>query len=206
MKRFALAAAFCASLLASAQAQTIVDEWASVKAPPPVELKKVTVEPATTAFLVLDLLNANCSEQRRPRCVASVPKVAKFLAEARNRKLTVVHSITVTTKVEDLDPRVAPVAGEPVVQTVANKFIRTDLHKILKERAIKTVIVVGTAAQGAVLFTAAEAAFLGYKVVVPVEGSTSELLYGEQSVAWLLANAPGVGANTTLTTFDMIGF
>ena len=206
MKRFALAAAFCASLLASAQAQTIVDEWASVKAPPPVELKKVTVEPATTAFLVLDLLNANCSEQRRPRCVASVPKVAKFLAEARNRKLTVVHSITVTTKVEDLDPRVAPVAGEPVVQTVANKFIRTDLDKILKERAIKTVIVVGTAAQGAVLFTAAEAAFLGYKVVVPVEGSTSELLYGEQSVAWLLANAPGVGANTTLTTFDMIGF
>ena len=88
----------------------------------------------------------------------------------------------------------------------ANKFIRTDLDKILKERGIKTVIVVGTAAQGAVLFTAAEAAFLGYKVVVPVEGSTSELLYGEQSVAWLLANAPGVGANTTLTTFDMIGF
>ena len=206
MKRFAFAAAIYAALFSSAQAQTIVDEWASVKAPPPVELKKVTVDPSTTAFLVLDLLNANGSEQRRPRCVASVPKVTKFLGEARNRKMTVVHSITVTTKVEDLDPRVAPQAGEPVVQTVANKFIRTDLDKILKERGIKTVIVSGTAAQGAVLFTASEAAFLGYKVIVPVEGSTSELLYGEQAVAWLLANAPGVGANTTLTSFDMIGF
>lgn len=206
MKRFTFVAAICATLFTSAQAQTIVDEWASVKAPPPVELKKVTVEPATTAFLVLDLVTATCNEQRRPRCVTSVPKIAKFLGEARSRKLTVVHSITGATKVEDIDKRVAPVAGEPVVQTVANKFIRTDLDKILKERGIKTVIVVGTAAQGAVLFTASEAAFLGYKVIVPVEASTSELLYGEQAVAWLLANAPGVGANTTLTTFDMIGF
>jgi hypothetical protein len=206
MKRFVLSAAIALSFCLPAQAQTIVDDWANVKAPPAVELKKVTIEPSTTALLVLDLVKATCNAERRPRCLASLPKVEAFLNEARNRKMTVVHSITGTTTVNDIDPRVAPKAGEPVVQTVANKFIRTDLDKILKERGVKTVIVVGTAAQGAVLFTAAEAAFLGYKVIVPVEGSTSELLYAEQAVSWLLANAPGVGASTTLTRFDMMGF
>ncbi len=206
MIRSVLSAAFALCCLLPAQAQTIVDDWASVKAPPAVELKKVTVDPATTAFLVLDLVKATCNAERRPRCLDSLPKVAAFLTEARNRKMTVVHSITGATTVNDIDPRAAPLAGEPVVQAVANKFIRSDLDKILKERGIKTVIVVGTAAQGAVLFTAAEAAFLGYKVIVPVEGSTSESLYAEQAVSWLLANAPGVGANTTLTRFDMIGF
>ena len=39
-----------------AGAQTIVDEWSSVKIPPPPELKPVKADPKTMAFLVLDLL------------------------------------------------------------------------------------------------------------------------------------------------------
>ena len=88
--------------------------------------------------------------------------------------------------------------------TIANKFIRTDLDKILKEKGITTIIPVGTTAQGAVLYTASEASFLGYKVIVPVDGSSAESTYAEQLTAWTLANAPGVGQNTTLTRFDMI--
>ena len=106
----------------------------------------------------------------------------------------------------DIAPQVAPKEGEPVVSTVANKFIRTDLDKILKEKGVTTVIVVGTTAQGAVLFTASEAAFLGYKVIVPVDGASAENIYAEQITAWTLATAPGVGPNTTMTRFDMIGF
>jgi hypothetical protein len=45
---------------------------------------------------------------------------------------------------------------------------------------------------------------LGYKVIVPVEGSTAESLYAEQATIWTLANAPTVGANTTITKFSMI--
>jgi nicotinamidase-related amidase len=191
---------------APVQAQTIVDEWASVKAHAPIELKTVKVDPKTTALLVLDLIKQTCNAERRPRCLASLPKVEKFLAEARAKGMPVVHSIVASATVADIAPQVAPKEGEPVVSSVANKFIRTDLDKILKERGVTTVIVAGTTAQGAVLFTASEAAFLGYKVIVPVDGASAENTYAEQATAWTLATAPGVWQNTTMTRFDMIGF
>jgi nicotinamidase-related amidase len=187
-------------------AQTIVDEWANVKPPAPIELKTVKVDPKTTALLVLDLVKMTCNAERRPRCLASLPKVEKFLAEARANGMPVVHSIVASATVADIAPQAAPKEGEPVVSSVANKFIRTDLDKILKDKGVKTVIVVGTTAQGAVLFTASEAAFLGYKVIAPVDGASAETLYAEQLTAWTLATAPGVGQNTTMTRFDMIGF
>jgi nicotinamidase-related amidase len=200
---FAAAAALWA---APVQAQTIVDEWASVKAPAPIELKTVKVDPKTTALLVLDLVKQTCNAERRPRCLASLPKVEKFLAEARAKGVPVVHSITPATTPADIAPQAAPKEGEPIVSSMANKFIRTDLDKILKDKGITTVIVVGTTAQGAVLYTASEAAFLGYKVIAPVDGSSAESTYAEQLTAWTLATAPGVGQNTTMTRFDMIGF
>ena len=199
-------AAAAALWAAPVQAQTIVDEWASVKAPAPIELKTVKVDPKTTAFLVLDLIKQTCNAERRPRCLASLPKVEKFLAEARAKGVPVVHSIVASATVADIAPQAAPKEGEPVVSSVANKFIRTDLDKILKDKGVTTVIVVGTSAQGAVLYTASEVAFLGYKVIVPVDGSSAENIYAEQVTAWTLANAPGVGQNTTMTRFDMIGF
>ena len=59
----------CAIALSPASAQTIIDEWASVKAPPPPELKPVTADVKTTALLLLDFGKQNCGQ--RPRCVAS---------------------------------------------------------------------------------------------------------------------------------------
>ena len=41
--------------VAPAFAQTIVDDWSKVQAPKPPELKTVTLDPKTTALLVLDL-------------------------------------------------------------------------------------------------------------------------------------------------------
>jgi hypothetical protein len=60
-----------------------MDEWAGVKAPPPPEVKSVTLDPKTTALLLIDIIKQTCNMQRRPRCVAMVPKVQKLLAEAR---------------------------------------------------------------------------------------------------------------------------
>ena len=45
------------------QAANIIDEWASVKAPPAPTLKPVTVDPKTTALLMLDFMNQNCSKR-----------------------------------------------------------------------------------------------------------------------------------------------
>ena len=70
---FAVATLAVASIYAApAPSQTIVDEWANIKAPAPPELKPVTLEPKTTALLVMDLIKQACNENARPRCVASI--------------------------------------------------------------------------------------------------------------------------------------
>ena len=181
-----------------------MDEWASIKTPAPPELKRVKADPKTMAFLVLDLMKASCNNEQRPRCVASIPKVAKFLGEARSHNMPVVYSYTAGRTAADFVDSVAAKPGEPGVTSSADKFNGTDLEKILKDKGVTTVIIVGTTAQGAVLYPASHAAFLGFKVVVPVDGSTAADPFAELSATWTLANAPGVSAATTLTRFDMI--
>jgi hypothetical protein len=68
---------------APAEAQTIVDEWTNVKLPEAPELKPVTIDPKTTALLMLDFMNQNCG--KRPRCLASIPVMQKLLGEARSQ-------------------------------------------------------------------------------------------------------------------------
>jgi nicotinamidase-related amidase len=188
----------------SAKAASVVDEWASIKRPPVPALKPVTVDAKTTALLMLDFMNQNCG--KRPRCVASVPAMKILLAAARAGKATVVYSLIRNTTTADVIKDVAPLAGEPSVLSGPDKFLNTDLEKILKDRGIKTVIAVGTAANGAVLFTAASAAFRGMNVIVPVDGMSSQDAYADLTTTWTFTNAPQLGQRTTLTRSDMIKF
>lgn len=204
-----MALAACISLLAAAApatAQTVIDDWSSIKAPPAPELKSVTVDPKTTALLLLDFVHPICDPQKKPRCVASLPAMKKLLAEARANHVMVVFSTAGTTTAKDIWTDVAPLPGEPVVNSHPNKFQDTDLEKILKDRGIATVIVTGVNANGAVLYTASEAALRGFKVVVPIDGSSAENEYIEQYVVYNFAHAPAVSTATTLTRSDMIKF
>ena len=191
------------SLSTAASAQTIVDEWANVKAPPPPELKPVTINPKETALLMLDFVKQICGP--RPRCVASLPKMKSLLNQAREKGVHVVYSLAGQT-VADILPDVALRAGEPFVSSGPNKFLNTDLEKILKENGVKTVIVVGTAAEGAVLNTGAGSALRGFKVIVPVDGVSSSTTFAEQYTAWHLGNSPRVGPQVTLTKTELIGY
>ena len=155
----------------SAGAATIIDEWGSVKAEPAPKLAPVTIDVKTTALIVMDLVKGSCNDQRRPRCVASIPEIAKLLNDARAKGMTVINTTAGSGPVADILPAVAPKPGEAVLSgTVADKFVRTDLEKILKDKGITTVIAVGTSAQGAILYTASGAALRGLKVLVPVDG------------------------------------
>lgn len=204
-----LAVAFFVAVDASssfAQSKTIIDEWSTVQAPKPPELKPVKIDdPKTTAFLILDIVKQACNNERRPRCIVSVPKIQGFLKQARDKGLPVIYSKTPSATPADVLAEVAPIDGEPMISAGSDKFYKTDLEKILQEKGIKTVIIVGTAAHGAVIFTATEAAKRGFKVVVPVDGM-SESPYVEQYTAWHLVNNPSYAAQVTLTKFDMIGF
>jgi nicotinamidase-related amidase len=201
----ALAAAVTFSGIAlSAQAADIVGEWASIKAPPAPALKPVTVDPKTTALLMLDFMNQNCG--KRPRCIATLPAMKKLLGEARAHKVLVVYSIIANTTTADVMADVAPLAAEPHVQSGPNKFRNTDLEKILKDKGIATVIVTGTAANGAVLQTAIGAVGRGMNVIVPVDGLSSIDAYADLSTVYTFSNAPALSAKGTLTRSGMIKF
>ena len=186
--------------------QTIINEWSQIKAPPAPELKAVTVEPRTTALLMLDFLKQSCNQERRPRCLVSVEKVKNLLASARAKDMLVVYSHIPNTTIADTLPVVAPTGKEPVVQSGADKFNKTNLEQVLKDKNIQTVIVVGTAAHGAVMYTGSEAALRGMKVIVPIDGMSAENPFIEQYVAYNFTTAPGVGPQTTLTSIDLIKF
>jgi nicotinamidase-related amidase len=199
--------------IAPATAQTIIDDWANVKVPPPPELKSVTVDPKTYALLLLDFdghdaaNSGPCNRTTKPRCVAALPKVKAALEKARAKGVFVVYTVPPVWPNEDIWPEIAPAPGDPIVRApTPNKFINSDLRALLEAKGIKTVIVTGTGSEGAVLNTAADAAFHGMNVVLPVDGMASTELYAEQYVAWHMTHAPGVAQKTTLTTLDRLGF
>src|SRR5258706_15107438 len=189
----AVLALLCAAALMlpgmPARAADITTEWAGVKPPPVPELKPVTVDPKTTALLVLDMMKGNCGT--RPRCGAMVPSLKTLLATVRSHNMPVFYTLTGGGTAADMvDPGLAPRPGEVEVKnsTGADKFINSDLEQGLKQRGIKTVILTGTSAQGAVAGTANGAAQRGFKAVVPVDGMASEDAYREQYAAWPISS------------------
>jgi nicotinamidase-related amidase len=198
---------------ASASAQTVIDEWSSVKAPPAPELKPVTVDPKTTALLVMDFVKQTCNDEKRPRCVASFPRVEKLRAEARAKGATVVSTTVPPVPITDTVPELAPNSNEPVVVAWIDKFMLGDkdtgLEDMLKDKGISTIIAVGTAAHGAILYTSTAGALRGFNVIVPVDGMSGEgplAAYTEQAVAFILTHAPAASPKITLTRIDMIKF
>lgn len=185
---------------------TIIDEWAAVKAPPAPELKPVTVHPETTALLILDIQVGNCNADKRPRCATSVPKIQRLLAKARAAGMAVVYSLTSKATEADILAELAPVAGEPIVKSGVDKFHGTELEAILRGKGVRTVVLVGTSAHGAVLHTATGAACRGFEVIVPVDGMSAAEPYAEQYTSWHLANAPGTRRQTALTRIAQISF
>jgi nicotinamidase-related amidase len=182
---------------------SIIDTWSTVAVPPAPVLTPVTVDPATTALLVLDFVGRTCGG---PVCKAALPGVTTLLQAARTNHVPVVYSYIFGATMADTVPAVAPLGGEPSVQAGPDKFLGTDLQQILAAKGIKTVIVTGVSAQGAVLYTASHAALAGFKVVVPIDLAPSEQIFGELVTAWQLTNAPRVSAAVTLTSSDKITF
>src|ERR1700754_2831979 len=83
--RYGVATAVAAYLLAATPlaAQSIVDEWEAARFPAPPELKAAKINAKQAVLLVMDFTTQTCSSDRRPRCAASVPKIAKLISDAR---------------------------------------------------------------------------------------------------------------------------
>ena len=206
------AALLAAAIVCSAEAARsgdIIADWDSAKLPPKPALKPVTVDPKTTALLVLDLMRDNCGA--RPRCLPIVPNVKKLIDVARAHNMMIVYNLTGASKPEDMaDPSIMPKPGDFLVKNGrgGDKFIRSNLDMGLKEKGIKTVIITGTSAQGAVATTSNGATGRGYKVVVPVDGTASEDAFRELYGIYHLAGGgpAALTQNVTVTRSDMIKY
>ena len=128
-----------------ASAQTIIDDWAKVVVPAAPVLQPVTVDDKTTALLVLDFNGAQdpakgpCNTVIKPRCLASLPKMQALLAAARAKGVFVVYSLTAAGGEADIATAIAPHAGDPIVKSGPDKYVGTDLRKILADNGIKTI-------------------------------------------------------------------
>jgi nicotinamidase-related amidase len=208
-----LAAAAGALLFASLASPSIADvisDWNTAVVPPAPELKEVTVDPATTAVLFLDMMKAGCSA--RPRCVAAVPNIKRMHDMARAHNMVVWYSLVgnggKSTPDDVVDPAIKPRPGEWFRQGGADKFAGSTLQPILRQAGIKTVIICGNSFQGAAMGTAVEAAQRGYKVIIPVDCSAAEDEYHEQYAAFHLGKGGPVNVTsaTTLTRTTMVKF
>ena len=106
-----------------------------MKAPAAPALKPVTVDPKTTALLMLDFMNQNCG--KRPRCLAHDPgdeeAARRRRAPPRCRWST---SFIANTTAADVIKDVAPLADEPHrCSPGPTSSVHTDLEKILKDKA-----------------------------------------------------------------------
>jgi nicotinamidase-related amidase len=195
---------------ATSFATDILDDWATAKAPPPPELKPVTLDGSTTALLILDMMKANCGT--RPRCVATVPNVKRLNDAARAAGAMVWYSLVgsngMATPADMIDPGFIPRDGEWMRQNGPDKFLGSNLEEKLKARGIKTVVVCGTLFQGVGIGTGGGAAQRGYKVIIPIDCLSSENTYMEQYAAFhLFKGGPAVvTSQVTMTRSTMIKF
>lgn len=121
---------------------------------------------------------AACSQLLEAARRAAVP-VAYTVVEYDEDELDTVLMLRKTPRVRilvsgsplaDVDPRIAPRDGEPVlVKKHASAFFGTDLERMLRERGVDTLLIAGCITSGCIRTTAADAAQLGFRPLVVAE-------------------------------------
>ena len=94
----------------AARAQNIIEEWDSIKAPPPpiAKIKPIQIDPNKTAVFSLDWNGKTCTAEGRVRCFKTLPKIEKLLADARSHGVLVLHALSSNMQPEDIVASVGP--------------------------------------------------------------------------------------------------
>ena len=174
---------------------------------------RVTLDPKTTALIVLDYVEDICNTQVNCR-TKMLPAVTPFMERVRKAGLTVAYGTRAPNQTKWLK-EVAPVPGDiRITNTAQDRFYNTDLDKELKAKGIKTLIMVGWKISGSVTYTSVGAMAHDYTVVIPMDttsaGSDYETTIGFYNVLNSgnanLPNQPLKPNAVTLTRTDMITF
>jgi nicotinamidase-related amidase len=168
-----LVLALCGSV---AQAQPASAPTQTLQMPAMPEPARVTLNPKTTALLVLDYVEDICATQ--PRCKSQMlPAMTPFMERVRKAGLVVAYGTRAQNMTHWL-PQVAPAEGDiKIVNTAQDRFYNTDLDKALKAKGITTIIMVGWKVSGSVTYTSVGATVRDYTVVIPVDTTTAATDY-----------------------------
>ena len=199
-----------------AEAQPAMDTAAktvTLQMPATPEPARVTLDPKSTALVVLDYVEDICA--RQPNCKNKmVPAMTPFMERVRKAGLTVAYGTRAQNQTMWLK-EVAPAAADiRVNNTAQDRFYNTDLDKELKAKGIKTLIIVGWKISGSVTYTAVGAMVRDYTVVIPVDTTAAATDY-ETTIGFYnvlnsgnanLGNEPLKAKAVTLSRTDLITF
>jgi nicotinamidase-related amidase len=174
---------------------------------------RVTLNPATTALLVLDYVEDICNSQ--PKCKSQMlPAMTPFMARVRKAGMTVAYG----TREQNMSkwlPEVAPAPGDiKIVNTAQDRFYNTDLDKALKAKGITTIVMVGWKVSGSLTYSSVGATLRDYTVVIPMDTTAAATDY-EEIIGFYqilnqgngnLTNVPLKPKAPTLSRTDMITF
>jgi Isochorismatase family len=209
-----MAVAVCGgAVTALAAAPAAPGKMMTLQMPATPEPARVTLDPRTTALIVLDYVEDICNTQ--PTCKSQMlPAMTPFMARVRRAGLTVAYG-TREPNMNHWLPEVAPAASDiKIVNVAQDRFYNTDLDRQLKAKGITTLIMVGWKISGSVTYTSVGAMARDYTVVIPMDttsaGSPYETTIGFYNVLNSgnanLANAPMKAKSVTLTRTDLIAF
>jgi nicotinamidase-related amidase len=143
----------------------------------------VALEAKTTAILVLDL-NKRCDDPKQ-RCSQLMPGVGGFLEKARASSIPIFYSVSDSAKGKPLGEIATALKHrqeETVIYPAAfDKFHGGELQELLQKKGAKSVVIVGSSTNIAVLHTAATAARIyGYNVIIPMDGMNAASQYDQE--------------------------
>jgi nicotinamidase-related amidase len=174
--------------------------------PPPAQ---VTLDPSTTAVLVLDL-STRCNDPQQV-CREIVSAVRRVLDGARARGVLVAYTVSAAARGtalgdvwEGFDRR----PDEPVLYPDAfDKFAGGELQGVLAPRGITTLVLAGSSTNVSVLYTGTTAARqYGYDVVIPIDGVNTDTPYQQEYSLYQFTVLPNVASKFRFTTVDLLSF
>jgi nicotinamidase-related amidase len=195
------------------EAQTVGGPMQTLVMPAIPDPARVTLDPKTTALLLLDYVETICTPQ--PNCKdRMLPAITPFIDRVRAAGLTVAYGTREESMTKWLK-EVAPATGDiKIVSKAQDRFYSTDLDQTLKAKGIKTIIIAGWKVSGSVTYTSVGAMARDYTVVIPVDATSAATGY-ETAIGFYnvlnsgnsnLGNQPLKSKAVTLSRTDLIAF
>jgi nicotinamidase-related amidase len=207
-----LAVALCGGVAQSAQ-NAPPGKMMTLQMPATPEPARVTLNPRTTALVVLDYVEDICNSQ--PSCRGKMlPAMTPFMERVRKAGMVVAYGTRAPNMAHWLK-EVAPTATDiKIINVAQDRFYNTDLDQQLKAKGITTIIMVGWKISGSITYTSVGAMVRDYTVVIPMDTTSAASDY-ETTVGFYnvlnsgnanLPNEPLKKSAVTLTRTDLITF